>query len=196
MKSQEIVVATRNAGKLREFRKLMPKSVKLLSLDDVGFSAEIDEPYDTFSENAMTKARTVYQYCQIPVIADDSGLEVLALDGAPGVRSARYAGEDASDCEHVDKVLEVMSGEQDRRAQFVCVLAWVDGDDEQSYRGTCEGRISESVRGVGGFGYDPVFIPQGYDQTFGELDPSIKNSLSHRSEAIRRFVADKGASLG
>lgn len=184
----KLVIATRNQGKLREFRDLLP-GWNLLSLEDIGFDAEIEEPFDTFRENAAQKAQVVFDYIRKPVLAEDSGLSVAALNGAPGVFSARYAGEPCDDQRNLDKLLEEMSDKSDRSAWYTAVACLCRGkNDLHFFEGFCHGRLSEAPRGTGGFGYDPVFIPQDYDQTFGELPPGVKLRLSHRGQAIRALV--------
>jgi len=182
------VLATRNAGKVRELAALLP-GVRLLSLDEVNFIEEIEEPHETFGENALAKAMAVYQATGIPAIADDSGLVVDALGGAPGVRSARWAGPGASDGANIEKLLRELGGEQYRRAAFVAVLCVVGvGESPAFFEGRCEGYISESARGGQGFGYDPVFVPTGSTDTFAELAPSEKSALSHRGKAAKKLA--------
>ncbi len=186
----QVVLATRNRGKVKELSSLLPSDTKLLSLEDIGFMEEIEEPFFTFEENAIKKAIEVSKWASLPTIADDSGLVVPALGGAPGVHSARYAGDKVSSDMHIQKLLEEMKSIENREAYFVSVVAWVVEDQVKTYKGKCYGRIASQIQGSGGFGYDPVFIPDGYASTFGELDSSIKNSLSHRAEAIRKFLSD------
>jgi len=179
----QIVLASSNKGKLRELAGLLP-SMELLSLSDIGFTEAIPEPYFTFRENAMTKAKTVYEFCKKNTLADDSGICVDALDGAPGVFSARYAGTSASDQANLDKLLWEMKDKNNRSAHYKAVLCLVWEGQYHYFEGICNGHIAETPRGSKGFGYDPAFIPEGYDQTFGELDEAIKYRISHRAKAM------------
>lgn len=184
-----LVVATNNKGKLKEIRQLLPWDIALQSMQDIGFTDEIDEPYDTFAENAAIKARTVQEFSGMNTLADDSGLCVHALNGAPGVKSARYAGMPADDHRNLQQLLEDMKGQTDRRAYYQAVICLVWEGEVHYFEGFCHGTITEEPRGKKGFGYDPVFIPDGYDKTFAELPTEIKNKLSHRGEAMRKLVA-------
>ncbi len=186
----EIVFATSNPHKLTEVSDMLGADFLLRSLVDVGYDQEIAEPYDTFAKNAMIKARTIFGYTGLPTLADDSGLVVPALGGAPGVLSARYAGVPVDHEANMSKLLAALNGIQDRRAFFETVLAYVDNEGERLYRGVCEGTISDRRYGDGGFGYDPIFVPQGYEETFGTLGADTKNSLSHRAKAIDAFSRD------
>jgi XTP/dITP diphosphohydrolase len=188
---QAIVAATGNAGKLREIREILaPQGLSVLSGDDVGGIPDVHEDGATFEANAIKKAMAVAAFLDRPVMADDSGLEVTALDGAPGVRSARYAGDGASDADKIRKLLAAMDGVPDRRARFVCVVAVaVPGRLVGTAAGEVRGAIVGEPRGSGGFGYDPVFMPDGYALTFGELPASVKNRLSHRAAALRAALA-------
>lgn len=194
-----LLIATRNRGKLTEFRRLLSElPLDLYGLDDVGVTGEAVEDGLTFAENATIKARYYYHQTGLRTLADDSGLEVEALGGAPGVRSARYAGRHATDRVRVSRLLDALdaTGDPLRRARFVCVLALVEAgsDDAHLFSGTCPGCISSRPRGSGGFGYDPVFIPDGHIKTFGELPSEIKNSISHRALALnllKKYLQDR-----
>ena len=185
-----LLVATFNDGKLREIRNLLADlPMKLLSLDDFPAIQPVPETGVTFAENASLKAAGYSRQAGMVTLADDSGLEVDALDGAPGVFSARYAEGDASDTARTARLLKQLSnivGER-RSARFVSVIAIADsgGSILHLSKGICEGQISLVARGNFGFGYDPVFLPRGYDSTFAELPPAIKNTLSHRAHALR-----------
>ncbi len=185
----KLLVATGNAGKLKEISALLdPEGVEVIGLKDLEEKFEIVEDGDTFEDNAKKKARTLHEATGLPVLADDSGLMVAALDGEPGVHSARYAGADATDEENNSKLLEKMGGveEGERGAAFICVMALIDGDENETIaEGRFGGRISDAPAGAGGFGYDPVFIPEGYHQTLAELSPEVKNRISHRAKALR-----------
>jgi XTP/dITP diphosphohydrolase len=197
LKPTELLVATGNAGKLREIRALLGDlSIKLVSLADFPTIEEVAETGSTFAENAALKALGYARRAGVLTLADDSGLEVDALGGAPGVRSARYLGEHASYADRMNALLTALKAAKDdaRTARFVCALAIASDKQEMLYttEGTCEGRIGDSPRGSGGFGYDPVFIPQGFSQTFGELPADIKDGISHRGRALakaRQFLA-------
>lgn len=183
-----LVIASNNAGKIKEIRQLLP-GMELLSLKDIGFDKEIPEPYHTFAENAAVKARTVHEFCGRNTFADDSGICVPVLNDAPGVFSARYAGEPCDDERNLQKLLDEMKGKEDRRAYYKAVICLVWNGKEHYFEGTCHGTLATTPSGTGGFGYDPIFVPDGYDQTFGKLSADIKNQLSHRGEAVRKMVS-------
>ncbi len=183
-----LVAATNNKGKIREILQLLPIGVELKTLADIGFVQDIPEPYETFEENAAVKAKTVHAYCGQNTFAEDSGICVHALDGAPGVHSARYAGEPKDDGRNLVKLADEMWGKEDRKAYYKAVICLVWNDKEYYFEGTCNGRLAEEPRGSGGFGYDPLFIPDGYEETFGELPAEIKNKLSHRGQAVNKMI--------
>jgi XTP/dITP diphosphohydrolase len=185
----QILIATHNRGKLREFRSMLAGfPFELRSLNDFPAVTEVAETGSSFEENAVLKARGYAKQTGQLTLSDDSGLEVAALGGAPGVFSARYAGVEASDAERTARMLEELAhtGDAERRARFVCVIALTDAAtiNVETFKGTCEGRIALSPRGTHGFGYDPVFIPDGYQETFGELSDAVKQRLSHRARAL------------
>lgn len=186
-------VATTNQGKLNEFRNLSDGVAEIHSLSELSFYAPPPETGKTFEENARIKARSLKAVRPgVWVVADDSGLEVEGLGGLPGVHSARYAGEKASDGENVAKLLKMVQirTSLNRKAQFRCVLVAIDPNGkEHVINGIVEGQISPAARGKGGFGYDPVFIPEGHDKTFAELGASVKNQISHRGTAIRELLS-------
>ncbi len=186
-----IVLATRNRGKITEIKALLP-GVRFETAASFPGCPEPEESGRTFEENALIKARAVARYTGRTALADDSGLEVDALDGAPGVRSARYAGPDATDRDNMLHLLDALDGisDADRTARFRCVMAVVTpGGRTWTEEGVCEGRILREPRGASGFGYDPLFVPSGHENSFGELDAAIKNRISHRSRALR-LIAD------
>ena len=188
-----IVVATSNAHKVDEYRKLLAdQKVELKSLLDYPGFAGVEESGTTFAQNASIKALAACKYCDVPAFADDSGLEVEALDGRPGVFSSRYA---PTDSERIAKLLKELEGCENRRARFVCAIAIaINGEVIETFEGTVNGVITTAPRGEGGFGYDPVFQPDGYEQTFGELPQEVKNRISHRAAAYRKaleFVEDE-----
>lgn len=186
-----IVLATRNTGKAGEIvATLCLADVKFLTLQDFPPMPEIEEDGATFEENALKKARAVARHCNCVALADDSGLEVDALNGLPGIKSARFAGEGATDAENNGRLVELMQSVPagKRGARFVCVLALADpSGEEKVVRGECEGRILESPRGTGGFGYDPLFFYPPLGKTFAELLPEEKNRVSHRARALERL---------
>lgn len=187
---KEILIATKNKGKVKEFKALFNKfNVKVQSLHDFGdHFPEIEETGKTFKENAQLKAEEIAKLLNQAVIADDSGLVIDSLDGRPGVYSARYAGERATDEENNEKVLQELAGifEDKRTARFVCVLALATPGEETVFtQGTCEGTIATSPAGENGFGYDPIFIPDGYKITLAQLENEEKNRISHRFYALK-----------
>jgi XTP/dITP diphosphohydrolase len=195
-----LVFASNNAHKLEEVRRIMPSGIEVLSLSDIGFEADIEETGTTLEENSLIKAEAVYHWILDNghwtldgVFADDTGLEIDALGGKPGVYTARWAGEPAANRK---KALAELKGKENRGAQFRTVITLIrieNGalrlqDATLQVEGVVRGRIAEEEYGNGGFGYDPVFIPEGYDKTFGELPAEIKNSISHRSRALAALV--------
>ena len=185
---KELVIASNNQGKIREITPMI-ENIRLLSLKDVGFNKDIPEPYQTFEDNARTKAETIYTYCGKNVFADDSGICVNALGGAPGVYSARYAGEPGDDERNLQKLLEELGGKDDRSAYYKAVICLIWNGQTHFFEGICSGRIIDRKRGNGGFGYDPIFMPDGYDMTFAELTLDVKNAISHRGESVRQMAA-------
>ena len=188
---RRIVLATGNPGKLRELQRLLGESFDLVPQTELNI-AEVEETGRTFAENALLKARHASALSGLPAIADDSGLEVDALDGAPGIRSARYAGIDASDDDNNKKLLAALGTRTagERKARFRSVIVFVrspNDPDPLSAEGVWEGRILDAPRGTGGFGYDPLFLDEIVGLTGGELDPDVKNRLSHRGKAARRL---------
>ncbi|HEX8749450.1 MAG TPA: XTP/dITP diphosphatase [Pyrinomonadaceae bacterium] len=186
---KELVIATRNPGKLVEVRELLHDlNINLRSLTDFPASAEVEETGRTFADNASIKAVAYALQTGSWTLSDDSGLEVDALNGAPGVYSARYAGEHATDAERIELLLSELArtGDPARRARFVCAVSLADpsGSIINIATGTCEGRIAHAPMGSRGFGYDPIFIPDGFEQSFGELSSEIKQIISHRARAL------------
>jgi XTP/dITP diphosphohydrolase len=187
-----IVLASRNADKIKELKSALSRfNIKLKSALDFPQLQEVEEDHNTLEGNALKKARYVFEQTGWPALSDDTGLEVDALDARPGVYSARYAGEDATYQDNMDKLLAELAGVQlkDRGAQFRTVVAMVMQDQTRTFEGICRGRILTEPRGEGGFGYDPVFQPEGYDMTFAELDPKVKNEISHRGRAMDQFIS-------
>jgi len=187
-----IVIATRNKGKKSEIQELLKNfPVKIMSLEDFGPVPEVEESGQTFEENAYKKASFIARILGMPALADDSGLVVEALDGRPGVHSARYAGEHATDRQRCIKLLEEMEGRTDRRAAFECVLSVaVPSGAALTYESKCEGLIAQRAEGSGGFGYDPIFFYPAAGKTFAEMTAAEKNSVSHRGKALRELCAE------
>ena len=187
--TKEILFASQNYHKVEEIRKLLPLEFSLLSLKDLKWTLEIPEPFDTYEANAKAKAYFVFDRTGLNCFADDSGLEIDALDGRPGIFSARYAGPERSHSENIRKVLTELEGVANRSARFRAIIAYINNAKEVLiFEGKVEGTISTVTMGDGGFGYDPIFIPDGFDQTFGQLPDHLKNKISHRALAIQKFI--------
>lgn len=181
-----IVIASKNAGKIAEFQRILSE-VGISVITDIDFP-DVDETGSTFEENAILKARAVSRFTNLPALADDSGLAVEALNGAPGIFSARYSGRHGDDAANISRLLEDLNGvlDENRRAKFVAVLALVTPDGKELLvRGELEGKIRNQPTGTNGFGYDPIFEPENSNRTMGELSPSEKDAISHRSKALR-----------
>lgn len=193
MDIKEIVLATKNLRKLKELQRITANlGITVQSLAGFPDCPDVVEDGDTFRDNALKKAREICAYTGMPALADDSGLEVDALGGAPGVYSARYAGEHATDADNVAKVLSGLkeSADASRAGRFHCVIALVTpSGTEQVFDGAVEGKIISKQRGNNGFGYDPVFVPEGHERTFAEMDATEKDSMSHRGRALEKFIA-------
>ncbi|MBF0179281.1 MAG: RdgB/HAM1 family non-canonical purine NTP pyrophosphatase [Magnetococcales bacterium] len=189
----QLVLATRNRKKMEEIRRVLgQEETRLLTLDDFPGCPEVEEDAATFRDNAAKKALTVARHSGQIALADDSGLLVDGLDGAPGVRSARYAGENANDADNLALLLAELASrpEASRAARFECVLALADpAGSLRFFAGTVAGRIGHEARGVNGFGYDPIFIPDGHERTFAEMPASMKDSMSHRGRALEAFAS-------
>ena len=188
---RELLIGTKNAGKIKEFRKLLEYlPLRLRGLDDFPDAFEPEETGSTFVENAVLKAKSYARQTGGAAFADDSGLEVEALNNAPGVFSARYAGETATDQERIEKLLRELNNLENRTARFVCAMAIADdtGDIKFIAEGVCRGKIAFAASGANGFGYDPVFIPDGFSETFGELPGEIKQQISHRARASAKII--------
>jgi len=194
----KLLVATRNHHKLGEIRAILSvPALELIGADEVAGLPEVEEDAPTFEGNAIKKARTLAMASGCWTLADDSGLEVDVLGGAPGVLSARYAGAEASTPANNAKLLRELAGVRDRHARFRCVLALGSPTGRVwTVEGHCEGRILEAPRGANGFGYDPLFVPEGHEQTFAELPSGVKNKMSHRGRALSRAVSEWGGILG
>jgi XTP/dITP diphosphohydrolase len=189
--AEPLVLATRNPAKLRELARILGEQVPLAGLDAFGGAPDVPETGATFEANALLKARAIAQYTGLPAVADDSGLCVDALNGMPGVLSARWAGGHGDDKANLDLVLAQLADVPDPRrgARFVCAAALVDGAREVVVTGTVAGRLIRERRGSGGFGYDPIFLPDGFEETTAEMTPEAKDAISHRGRAFRALAA-------
>jgi XTP/dITP diphosphohydrolase len=192
---KKIIFASKNEGKVKEVKKILGDiNVQIVSLSDIDYTIEIEETGNTFEENAILKADVIYREYKMPVIADDSGLVVEQLNGKPGVYSARYAGSSATDEENNTKLLkELEKFPQPHKAKFVCVSVYYFGTDFFTAFGEVNGEIIKSPRGTNGFGYDPLFVPDGYNSTMAELNSEIKNKISHRFNAfdnLKKYILE------
>ncbi|TXC81517.1 RdgB/HAM1 family non-canonical purine NTP pyrophosphatase [Luteibaculum oceani] len=186
-KRRTMLCASNNQGKIKEFKEMF-SGYDVLGLKDMGINVDIPENGKTFEENALIKLRYLAkQHPDLTIIADDSGLCVNALDGAPGVYSARYSGEDATDASNNKKLLEQLDGIEDRSAYFVCVLALFHNGLEYVFEGRVSGTIAKQISGDYGFGYDPLFIPRSFDKTFADLPKQVKKDISHRANAVKQL---------
>lgn len=184
----ELVFASSNQNKVSEIQKILGSKIKLLSLNDIKCDEEIEETGKTFQENALIKARYIFKNYSKNCFADDSGLEVEALNNEPGVYSARYAGEPKNDDKNTQKLLRELASKTNRNACFKTVIALIIDGKEQFFEGKINGQIASEPAGNGGFGYDPVFIPEGYDKTFAQMTLEEKNTISHRAIATKKLV--------
>ena len=185
---KKFVFATNNAHKLEEVTAILGNKIELLSMKDINCHADIPETADTLEGNALLKARYIFENYQLDCFADDTGLEVEALNGAPGVYSARYAGGEGHDAQaNMLKLLHELDGKENRKAQFRTAISLILDGKEYLFEGVIKGEIIKEKRGDSGFGYDPVFMPEGYDRTFAELGNDIKNQISHRALAVQKL---------
>ncbi|MEY2811127.1 MAG: RdgB/HAM1 family non-canonical purine pyrophosphatase [Bacteroidota bacterium] len=185
---KKIIFATNNKHKADEIRMILGEQFDIITLKEAGIFIDIPEPHHTLKENAIEKAQVIYEMKKENCFSEDTGLEVEALDGAPGVFSARYAGEKATADDNIKKLLLALDGKSNRKACFTtCICLILDGK-QYFFEGKCHGTIATTVNGEHGFGYDPVFIPDGYQHTFAELDPKIKSEISHRKKAVSQMV--------
>lgn len=187
MFDNKMVVATNNAHKLKEIAAILGQEIELLSLKDIQCFADIPETADTLEGNARQKAMYIYENYGMDCFADDTGLEVEALGGAPGVFSARYAGEGHDSEANMQKLLKELAGKENRKAQFRTVICLIRNGKEHLFEGIVKGEIILEKRGGEGFGYDPIFVPEGYDLTFAELGDDVKNTISHRARAVEKL---------
>lgn len=184
----KLIFATNNQHKVEEIRHSIGQQFELLTLKEAGIDVDIPEPHDTIEANASEKSRTIYRMTDTNCFSEDTGLEVAALNGEPGVKSARYAGEDKAFDKNIDKLLHKLEGKDDTRARFKTVISLIIDGKETLFEGICNGRIIRERRGSKGFGYDPVFIPDGSDKTFGEMEMEEKDRFSHRAKATQKLV--------
>ena len=187
MFDNKMVVATNNAHKLKEIAAILGQEIELLSLKDIQCFADIPETADTLEGNARQKAMFIYENYGMDCFADDTGLEVEALGGAPGVFSARYAGEGHDSEANMQKLLKELAGKENRKAQFRTVICLIRNGKEHLFEGIVKGEIIQEKRGGAGFGYDPIFVPEGYDLTFAEHGDYVKNTNSHRARAVEKL---------
>lgn len=182
-----LVFCTNNHHKIEEVTRMMPSNFNFLMLKEIGFLDEIAEPYDTLEENSLTKAQTIYNLFGYHTFSEDTGLFIDSLDGAPGVKSARYAGEKATSIDNVHKVLNELKNNSNRNAFFKTVVTLILDGKVYQFEGKCHGSITTSMEGEKGFGYDPIFVPDGYHETFAQMAPALKNEISHRKKAFDLF---------
>jgi XTP/dITP diphosphohydrolase len=185
----KLVFASNNKNKIKEIQQLLPSSIEIVSLEDIGCHEEIPETADTIEGNAILKANYVTEKYGYDCFADDTGLEVEALNGAPGVYSARYAGEQRSSEDNMDRLLEALSDKSNRNAHFKTVITLNIKGNQYNFTGIAKGQISLARAGNEGFGYDPIFQPEGYEKTFAELSSALKNQISHRGKATQLLIS-------
>jgi len=183
-----LVFATHNPNKAREIQEMCGPEFRILTLSDIGFHDEIVEDMEDLEGNSRLKAETVAPHSEYPVFSDDTGLEVHALSGEPGVHSARYAGEPRSDHRNMQKLLRELEGQTDRSTRFRTVVTLVDGEDVVQFEGIVNGKIIAELQGDGGFGYDPIFVPENSNMTFAEMSSEEKNAISHRKRAFTKLI--------
>lgn len=185
---KNIIFATNNLNKVSEVRSITGGKFSILSLSEAGIDIDIPEPFDTIEENAIEKARVIYELTNENCFSEDTGLEVEALNGEPGVRSARYSGNENDPEKNIDKLLNNLKDHQNRRAQFKTVICLIINGQQNIFDGICKGAIIAQRRGQSGFGYDPVFVPDGSDKAFGEMNMEEKNIFSHRKKAVEKLT--------
>lgn len=185
----KLIFATNNPNKVKEFRSLLGNQFEIVTLLEAGIDIDIPEPHDTLEANATEKSATIYRMTGENCFGEDTGLEIAALNGAPGVLSARYAGEQKEAADNITKVLQELEGQSNRSAQFRTVISLILDGKEHQFEGVSKGHITTSVKGEKGFGYDPIFVPEGETRAFAEMDLTEKNRYSHRARAFEKFVA-------
>ena len=184
----KIIFATNNKNKVEEIKHLSHQKFQIFTLQEVGIDIDIPEPHDTLEANATEKSLTIYKLTNEAVFSEDTGLEVHALGGAPGVKSARYAGEGRNMQDNIDKLLQELKDKPSRTAQFRTVVSLIIEGKEYQFEGICKGHITHEMDGSNGFGYDPVFIPEGSNATFANMDIAEKNKFSHRKKAVQKLI--------
>ena len=187
-KMNKIIFASNNVNKVIEIRKILEDKYEILTLKEAGLDIDIPEPHNTMELNAFEKASTIFNLMGTTCFAEDSGLEVDALGGEPGVLSARYAGTHGDDEKNIEKLLNNMHNVENRNARFRTVISLIEKGENKFFEGVCEGTLAYQQRGNHGFGYDPIFIPLGFDKTFAECTPEEKNAVSHRKKAIKQMI--------
>ena len=185
----KLIFATNNQHKVDEIRHAITSAFELLSLQEAGIEIDIPEPHDSLEENATEKSRTIFKITHTNCFSEDTGLEVTALNGEPGVKSARYAGDGKSFDKNIDKLLAKLEGKLDTTARFRTIISLILDGDENQFEGICTGKITRERKGTNGFGYDPIFIPDGADKTFAEMELKEKDRFSHRAKATQKLVA-------
>ena len=190
---RKIIFASNNKHKAEEIRAVLGAQFDIITLKEAGIEIDIPEPHETLAENAREKSMVIHRLTGMDCFSEDTGLEVDALNGAPGVRSARYAGEQATADDNLKKLLVEMKGIEKRSARFRTVISLILNGQEHMFEGDCEGNITDNASGTAGFGYDPVFMPEQYDKTFAELGIEVKSVISHRKKAIEKMTAFLGA---
>ena len=183
-----LIFATNNRNKVAEIQSLVGPNFTIIPLKEAGIDIDIPEPHDQLEANALEKAMTIFNMTQQNCFSEDTGLEILALDGAPGVKSARYAGENSNPQANIDLVLSKMTGVENRTAQFRTVICLIWENQTYYFEGICKGQILNNMQGENGFGYDPIFIPLGFDRTLAQMSLQEKNSLSHRAIAFQKML--------
>ncbi len=185
----KIIFASNNKNKADEIRMILGSDYEIITLKEAGIDIEIPEPHHTLKENAIEKATVIHKMTNANCFSEDTGLEVEVLNGAPGVFSARYAGENAGAADNIEKLLRELQGKEDRKACFTTCICLILNGNQHFFEGKCHGTITTFATGSNGFGYDPVFIPDGYEHTFAELDQQTKANISHRKKAVAKMVA-------
>lgn len=184
----KLVFATNNQHKIDEVRLVLGSLLNIITLKEAGIDIDIPEPYDSLEENAREKSFTIYKLTGINCFSEDTGLEVEILNGKPGVKSARYAGKRKSPAANIEKLMKQMKDQDNRDARFRTIISLITGGEETQFEGICQGKIAKEQKGFNGFGYDPVFVPDGSDKTFSEMDLNEKSFFSHRKKAMDKLV--------
>jgi len=185
----QLIFATNNQHKVEEIRSVLPPFLQIMTLQEAGINIDIPEPFETLEENAIEKASVIFNLKKTSCFSEDTGLEVSALNGEPGVHSARFAGEERSSQKNIEKLLAKLENNTNRKAQFKTVICLMWEGQQHLFDGICTGTITSEIRGKDGFGYDPIFVPDGSDKTFGQMDMAEKSRYSHRKKALDKLVA-------